>query len=196
MNKYILFLFVIGLLACSGEKKPAEGAEDEIIEPEITEENIIDSEANETLPSPRRISSGQIDGVEVTINYGSPGVKGREIWGNLEPWNEVWRAGANENTTITFSQDVLVNSTPLGSGKYGFFMIPRVEGPWVIIFSEKNDSWGAYDYNTEEDALRVEIQPEMNGEIAERLQYEVNPSSIDFAWEKVRIKIEIEGDTE
>jgi len=106
----------------------------------------------------------------VTIDYGRPGVKGRKIWGDLVPYGLApgnkyskdkpfpWRAGANENTTIQFSKDVLIEGQKLPAGKYGLHMIPG-EKEWVIIFSKNSSSWGSFAYNQDEDALRVTVVP-------------------------------------
>jgi hypothetical protein len=107
---------------------------------------------------------------DITIEYSRPGVKGRKIWGELVPYgmapgnqysNEKpypWRAGANENTTIEFSKDVLIEGNKLPAGKYGIHMIPS-EKDWIIIFSKNNSAWGSFSYNQEEDALRVTVTP-------------------------------------
>lgn len=107
---------------------------------------------------------------DITIEYSRPGVKGRKIWGDLVPYGMApgnryskdkpfpWRAGANENTTIEFKKDVLIEGKPLPAGKYGLHMIPG-EKEWVIIFSKNNSAWGSFAYNQEEDALRVTVTP-------------------------------------
>jgi hypothetical protein len=107
---------------------------------------------------------------DITIDYSRPGVKGRKIWGGLVPYgmsagNEYsknkpfpWRAGANENTTIEFKKDVLVEGKLLPAGKYGLHMIPG-EKEWTIIFSKNNSAWGSFTYNQDEDALRVTVTP-------------------------------------
>jgi hypothetical protein len=106
----------------------------------------------------------------ITIDYGRPGVKGRKIWGGLVPYgmnpgNQYsknkpfpWRAGANENTTIEFNKNVLIEGKPLPAGKYGIHMIPG-EKEWTIIFSKKNDAWGSFSYDQADDALRVTVTP-------------------------------------
>lgn len=107
---------------------------------------------------------------DITIDYSRPGVKGRKIWGELVPYglapgtefsNEKpfpWRAGANENTTIEFNKDLLIEGEKLSAGKYGIHMIPA-EKDWVIIFSANNSAWGSFSYDQEEDALRVTVTP-------------------------------------
>ncbi len=106
----------------------------------------------------------------ITITYSRPGVKGRKIWGDLVPYGMApgnkyskdkpfpWRAGANQNTTIEFNKDLLIEGKPLPAGKYGIHMIPG-EKDWVIIFSKKNDAWGSFTYDQAEDALRVTVSP-------------------------------------
>lgn len=105
---------------------------------------------------------------DITIEYSRPGVKGRKIWGELVPYGLApgnkyskgkpfpWRVGANENATIEFSKDVLIEGNKLPAGKYGIYMIPS-EKDWIIIFSKNNSAWGSYSYNQEEDALRVTV---------------------------------------
>lgn len=142
--------------------------------------------------SPRLEAKGTVNGAQITIDYGAPSVKGRTVWGNLEKYGEVWRAGANENTTITFDKDVKVNGKSLAAGKYGFFIIPNEKGDWVAIFNKKNDGWGAYSYTEAEDALRVNVKPEMDTNIQEQLMYAVDNSGIVFAWEKARLHLSVE----
>ncbi len=107
---------------------------------------------------------------DITIVYSRPGVKGRKIWGGLVPYGMApgnkeskgkpfpWRAGANENTTIQFSKDVLVEGHRLPAGKYGLFMMPGKK-EWIIIFSKNSTAWGSFSYNQAEDALRITVTP-------------------------------------
>ena len=109
---------------------------------------------------------------EVTFTYSRPAVKGRTVWGGLVPYGMAegnqysdnkpypWRAGANENTTVTFSKDVMVEGEMLPAGTYGLHMIPAEDGEWTVIFSKVNNIWGSYQYNQDEDALRVSVTPE------------------------------------
>ncbi|UCE95054.1 MAG: DUF2911 domain-containing protein, partial [Flavobacteriaceae bacterium] len=81
--------------------------------------------------SPRLSAKGNVNGTNIAIDYGAPSVKGRKIWGGLEKYGQVWRAGANENTTVSFDKDVTVEGKKLTAGKYGFFIIPNETGDWV-----------------------------------------------------------------
>ncbi|MDH3323894.1 MAG: DUF2911 domain-containing protein [Flavobacteriaceae bacterium] len=141
--------------------------------------------------SPRQQAEGKIDQISVAIDYGAPSVRGRVIWGDLVKYNDVWRAGANENTTISFDKEVSIAGNKLAAGKYGFFMIPNEKGNWTAIFSTKNDAWGSSSYNEKEDALRVEITPEFVSDVQEQLLYTVAKNSINFSWEKARIAIPV-----
>lgn len=142
--------------------------------------------------SPRLQTKGDLNGTQVMIDYGAPSVRGRTIWGGLEKYGQVWRAGANENTTVSFDKDVKVGGKTLAAGKYGFFIIPNESGDWVAIFNKKNDAWGSYSYAEAEDAARVMVKPETDTNVQEQLMYAVDNSGIVFAWDKVRLHIDVE----
>ncbi len=137
--------------------------------------------------SPRMNTEGEVFGAEVEIDYGAPSVRDRVIWGGLEEYGKVWRAGANENTTIEFSKDVVLKGNNLPAGKYGFFIIPNENSDWVLIFNKRNADWGAYKYDQKEDALRVTVTPAFVDENQEMLQYSIDENSIIFSWEKVKL---------
>lgn len=141
--------------------------------------------------SPRKQAEGVIAKVNVSIDYGSPYVKGRKVWGGLEAYGKVWRAGADQNTTVSFDADVKVAGKALPAGKYGFFIIPNENEDWVVIFSKKNADWGAFAYDVTQDALRVKIKPEFVSENEESLTYKVDRSAIKFSWAKARLKIPV-----
>ena len=104
-------------------------------------------------------STSTIDGVEVTIEFGRPNVKGRTIWGGIVPLGKVWRTGADEATTISFSKDVKIEGDSLAAGTYGLFTVPGEE-EWTIVFNNVSQQWGAFSYSSSEDALRVNVKPE------------------------------------
>ena len=131
---------------------------------------------------------------DITINYARPLVSGRKVWGGLVPLGEVWRAGANENTTIEFSTPVQVEGKPLPAGKYGLHMIPRTDS-WTIIFSKMAEAWGSYTYDEKEDALRVDVKPRENA-MEEALEYEFEELKADSAvvlmkWEKIAVPFRV-----
>ncbi len=131
---------------------------------------------------------------DITISYHRPLVNGRKVWGALVPFGQVWRAGANENTTIEFSTPVMVEGKPLPAGKYGLHMLPTAD-QWTIIFSKMAVAWGSYTYNEAEDALRVNVKPREN-EMEEALEYEfedLKPDSVvvTMKWEKLAVPFRV-----
>ena len=128
---------------------------------------------------------------DITINYHRPLVNGRKIWVGLVPYGKVWRAGANENTTIEFSDPVSVEGKPLAKGIYGLHMIPNPDS-WTVIFSKTNTGWGSYSYKEDEDALRVNVKPRPLAEMKEALEFEfedLKPDStaVTLKWEKLGV---------
>src|SRR6201987_519264 len=108
---------------------------------------------------------------DITVNDHRPLVNGRKIWGGVVPYGKVWRAGANENTTIEFSDPVSVEGKPLDKGTYGLHMIPNPDS-WTIIFSKTNTGWGSYSYDQKDDALRVNVKPKPLDQSEEAIEYE------------------------
>src|SRR5437588_733676 len=143
-----------------------------------------------------RASVGQTVGVtNIEINYHRPAVNKRKIFGGLVSYGAVWRAGANENTTITFSTPVAVEGQTLPAGTYGLFMIPTAS-QWTIVFSKFADAWGAYSYDPSEDALRVTVTPQPTADSQERLAYTFddlanNSVTASLRWEKLRVPFKI-----
>lgn len=136
---------------------------------------------------------------DVTLTYSRPGVKGRVIWGGVVPHDTTWRTGANDATTITFTDPVTVNGQPLAAGKYSFFTLPGKE-TWSIIFSRQKDLWGAYAYNPSDDALRAQAKPEA-AEFTEWMDFEFDSltaksARLSVRWEKLRVSCVIGVDTD
>lgn len=142
------------------------------------------------IASPRDSATGKVGQASISMNYGSPSVKGRVIWGDLVPYNKVWRAGANEATTFTTDKDILVEGKSLAKGTYGFFVIPT-EKDWIIIFNKDAKQWGAYEYKQSEDVLRVTVQPKKSPILTERLIYKVYAGGISLIWENLEVPISI-----
>lgn len=141
--------------------------------------------------SPRKEAKGMISKTNIIADYGSPSVKGRTIWGGLVPYGKVWRAGANENTTVSFDKNVTIGGKELKAGKYGFFIIPNKDSDWVAIFSSVNNAWGSNKYSATNDVVRVKIAPTFVADVQEGMQFNVGKSSLDFAWEKARLSIPV-----
>jgi hypothetical protein len=132
--------------------------------------------------SPARTAEGTAAGSKITINYSSPAVKGRTIWGDLVPLGQVWRAGADDATTFTTAKDITVQGQKLPAGTYSFFIIPG-ETESTFIFNKVAKQWGAYTYDAKEDALRVNVPSSQTSTMEERLVYEVKPDGFEVRWE-------------
>ncbi len=120
-------------------------------------------------PSPNATISQTIGTTMATVGYSRPSVRDREIFGGLVPFDVVWRAGANEATTITFSDDVMVEGEMLPAGTYGLFTIPT-EDSWTIIFNKTADQWGSGGYDASQDALRVTVDAMTNAPMQEQFE--------------------------
>ncbi len=157
-------------------------------------------ERDNTVPrvSPNATVSQTIGVTDVKITYGRPSVRGRDIYGDLVPFDEVWRTGANEATTISFSTPVRVEGNTLDAGTYGFFTVP---GPdqWTLIFNETAEQWGAYNYESSNDALRVQVEPE-SAPKREMMSFYVQNVTDSTAtaflhWNETRVSFEISANT-
>ncbi|MFZ2432076.1 MAG: DUF2911 domain-containing protein [Lutibacter sp.] len=142
--------------------------------------------------SPRKQATGKVGEITVDIDYGSPSVKGRTIWGELVPFGKVWRAGANENTTFSFDKDVKIGDSNIKAGKYGFFIIPNENNEWIVILNSKNDAWGSNGYNQELDVLRMDVNPIDNESNQEALDYAIGEKEIIIKWANVKIVIPVQ----
>src|SRR5437588_12597803 len=136
----------------------------------------------------------QIALTDITIKYHRPLVNGRKIWGGLVPYGQVWRAGANENTTITFTDPVTVESKPLPKGTYGLHMFPG-EKEWTVVFSKNSTSWGSSTSDEKENARRVTVKPQP-ADLHEALAYDfddVKPDSatVTLRWEKLAVPFKV-----
>jgi hypothetical protein len=145
-------------------------------------------------PSQHAVITQRIGITDITINYHRPVVNKRKIWGGIVPYDQVWRAGANENTTIQFSDAVTIEGKPLPKGTYGLHMIPG-ENEWTVILSRNSTSWGSFTYDQSEDALRVAVKPQA-AEFHEALTYDfddVGPDSsvVTLRWEKVAVPFKV-----
>jgi DUF2911 family protein len=135
---------------------------------------------------------------DVTVTYHRPGVKGRQIWGALVPYDKVWRTGANEATTVAFSDDVTINGQPLVKGTYSLHTIPNAS-EWTVVFNNVSNQWGSFNYDPAKDALRVKVKPE-KVPFTEWLTFDFPNVSTDsgtlmLRWENVGIPLQIGANT-
>src|SRR5712672_1249677 len=152
--------------------------------------------AIDDLPRPSQHAEviQRIGVTDITISYSRPLANGRKVFGGLETYGKVWRAGANENTTISFTDPVTIEGKPLDRGTYGLHMIPTAD-QWTVIFSKNSTSWGAFTYKPEEDALRINIKPQAT-DFHNALTYDFDQLKADSAvatmrWEKVAVPFQI-----
>lgn len=136
---------------------------------------------------------------DVEIVYYRPGVKGRQVWGGLVPYGEVWRLGANEATRISFADPVKLDGHEVPAGTYSLFAIPG-EDKWTLILNKKAHQWGAYFHKPEEDLLRFDVQPRP-GEPAEWMSFSITPASessavVEMAWDKIRVPFTVSVDVD
>jgi tetratricopeptide (TPR) repeat protein len=149
------------------------------------------------LQSQRAQISQRIGITDITISYHRPLVNDRKIWKDLVPYGKVWRAGANINTTITFSDPVQIEGKPLDKGTYGLHMIPNAD-EWTIIFSKNSTSWGAFTYDQAEDALRVTVKPK-TADMHDALTYDFadlqkDSAVVEMEWEKIAVPFKVAVD--
>jgi len=142
-------------------------------------------------PSPAATATGKIKGATITINYSSPAVKGRKIFGGLEAYDKVWRAGANEATVFETDKDIMVEGKPLAAGKYSFFLVPKESGTWTAVFNKEPKQWGAYKYEEAKDALRVDVKVKPLKATQERLVYKITKTGFSLDWDKVSVPVSI-----
>lgn len=146
-------------------------------------------------PSPPATATGKVMGATITINYSSPGVKGRKIWGGLVPYDKVWRAGANEATIFETDKNIKVEGKSLPAGKYSLYAIPG-EKEWVIILNSKTGQWGVKndESTTEEpanDVLRVTVKPVKSASFNERMKYVIDKNGFALEWENLKVPVSV-----
>ena len=136
---------------------------------------------------------------DISVDYSSPGVKGRNVWGDVVPYDKVWRTGANHATVIDFSTNVKVGDSMLMAGKYAFFAIPGKD-MWTLILNKEWDQWGAFGYDKSKDAVRIMVKPSMTMDSKERLSYYLDQLSdstcmVTMRWEKVIVSFTVKAPT-
>ena len=139
--------------------------------------------------SPAATASGKAGGSDITINYSSPSVKGRTIWGELVPYGKVWRAGANAATIFNTSKDIMVEGKKLPAGKYSLYAVPD-QNEWQIVFNSQTGQWGTQ-HDASKDVLTVNVKPKASSSMNERLAYDVKNNGFVLMWEKLEVPVSI-----
>ena len=182
--KKLIFLFLI-TLSCSTSNNKNEGHANHAI-----------SDKNQNSLSPHTVAMAMVGGAHIHIDYSSPSVRNRIIFGGLLAYDEIWQSGAHNATWIETDHDLLVNGNKLKKGRYGFFTIPS-RGDWTVIFNKNWEQHGKDEYDQKDDVLRFKVKPIILNDIVESLKYDVdeideNNGLISLSWEKSKITIPFE----
>jgi hypothetical protein len=186
-NLIIVLVLTLSVLSCKNETKK-----------DVTNQhkNHIKTSDKKEAPkkkvlSPQTSAMEMIGNAHIHIDYSSPGVRGRIIFGGLVGYDNVWQAGAHNATWIETNKDLIINDEVLPKGRYGFFTIPSKKD-WTIMINKNWNQHGKDDYNEKDDVIRFKVKPTISDKITEHLEYKVNKISesegtISLAWEKVTI---------
>lgn len=164
MKSYIhyLFAFILILFSCGSNQKP----------------------------SPPVLVQSKIGNSEIVIKYNSPRVRDRVVWGELVPYDKIWRTGANEATIFSVNKDILLNNNNLPKGEYSLFTIPGKDN-WTVIFNSVSKQWGSYDYESEQDALRFDVKPSKSENFIENMTFSIIDDNIIFNWENLTFNLKV-----
>lgn len=202
MRTLIVGLFVLGLLSgCSNtktkESKSTEASTSQVVSPKDDNIRIIGEQATtDTLKGSLKAKAmGTIGNAGISINYYSPAVRGRVIWGGLVPFDKVWVTGAHRATSVEFNQEVVIGGVTIAPGKYALFTIPGKE-EWTLIISKNWDQHLADNYDQKEDVVRIKVKPENGERNQERLRYVIETENsrqgeIVIYWEKVEVSLPV-----
>ncbi|MDX1471477.1 MAG: DUF2911 domain-containing protein [Flavobacteriaceae bacterium] len=189
--KFILSILIVTMAftGCKDENSQIQESE------HIHEMGEPNAETKNSL-SPHTSAMAMIGDAHVHIDYSSPGVRNRIIFGGLLAYDEVWQAGAHMATWIETNKDLIIDGKTLPAGKYGLFAIPS-RAKWTLIFNTNWNQHGKDEYNPEEDVLRVTVETEFIDEITEHLKYAVEETGedegvISLEWEKVKVELPFE----
>ncbi|MBI3218123.1 MAG: DUF2911 domain-containing protein [Bacteroidetes bacterium] len=147
-------------------------------------------------PSPIQIVSARYKETYLKITYGQPQKQGRQVFGQLVPYDQIWRTGANEGTEITITRDILINQQPIKAGTYTLFTIPGKEN-WIIIINSDVGLWGSYNYNSKKDVLRFEVPSQSTGTtVFESFTISIDSkndkATISLAWDTTQVSFPVQ----
>ncbi|MBQ0768920.1 MAG: DUF2911 domain-containing protein [Bizionia sp.] len=187
-NLIVILVMTFSVLSCKDEPKQSE---------KMNHKNHITTSEKEEAPkkkvlSPHKSAMAMIGDAHIHIDYSSPGVRDRIIFGGLVGYNNVWQAGAHMATWIETDKDLVISGKVLPKGKYGFFTIPS-KSDWTIMINKNWDQHGKDDYDEKEDVIRFNVTPEISEDIQEHLEYKITETGedsgvISMSWEKVKIE--------
>jgi len=193
-TNYLLIGIALATWACSSPKTTENTTEDEHANHAVSGNDSKPKNEKKKPLSPHTSAMSNVDDAHVHIDYSSPGVRGRVIWGGLVAYDNVWVTGAHNATSINFSKDVIIGETKINAGKYGFFTIPG-KNEWTVIINKNPDMHGADDYDKVLDVVRVSVVPNALDSIMEHLLYEVkdlgeNKGQVIMSWEKLAVPLD------
>lgn len=181
------FLLFIALAAC-------DDLPDEAVDPHLG--SIQKTATADTLharlarPSPPAVMLDTVGGIPLTVHYGAPSVRGRLIFGDLVPYDTLWRTGANEATTISFADPMLINQQPVPPGKYAVFTIPGAY-KWTWILNTDYDQWGAYNYDPDRDILNTTVASRPSPEFVETMRIIVRDHELLLQWADIEVPLSV-----
>jgi hypothetical protein len=199
VGKQSLLVLLISILSFSCGQKNGTKADlaQSTTEKKAVESIVIEPQTDrDTLKgSLRALATGKMGNTLVTINYYSPAVRGRVIWGGLVPFDQVWVTGAHRATSIAFDNAVKIGGKEIPAGKYAFFTIPS-KADWTIIINKNWNQHLADNYNVKDDVVRLNVKPEIEEAHQERLRYVIesegeNSAEIVIYWEKLEVSLPI-----
>jgi hypothetical protein len=186
--RIVSILLILLAFGCKSETKEKMNSEMNHKEHQVEK---TESATNKKPLSPHTSAMSMVGDAHIHIDYSSPGVRDRVIFGGLVGYDSIWQAGAHMATWIETNKDLLIDGKTLPSGKYGFFTIPS-KGDWIIMFNKNWEQHGKDEYNQNDDVLRFTVSPILSENIQEHLEYKVNKineteGTISLSWEKVTI---------
>ena len=193
--KLLSIVLAILVLGCKSESKEKKNTEESHLEHQTNQTND-DGTIKVVSLSPHTETMAMIGDAHIHIDYSSPRVRNRLIFGGLLTYDNLWQAGAHKATFIDTNKDLLIAEKIIPAGKYGFFVIPS-EGEWTLILNKIWDQHGKDEYDEKEDVLRFKVTPVISEEIQENLEYKItkqteNSGSISLSWEKITISFPFE----
>ena len=156
--------------------------------------SVLAQDAPPSRPSPTAITSARYKDTYVKITYCQPRKRGREVYGKLVPFGEVWRTGANEATEIEFYQNVKINNVKIKKGRYTLYCIPYID-KWTFILNKETDTWGSFKYDSKKDIVRMDVPVQKQTEITEEFvmafEKSATGANLIVAWEDVKVNLPI-----
>ncbi len=199
MKQFYILIAIVSVVACTNNKKdqPTDSSNSQIVVREQSDFKIIPDqpEPDTVKGSIKARAMGTIGDAPITINYYSPAVRGRIIWGGLVPYDQIWVTGAHRATNIEFDRELKIGDKIVAPGKYALFTIPG-KNDWTVILNKQWDQHLADDYTDTQDVVRINVVPTVSSSSQERLQYTVTSASdktgtISIRWEKTLIELPV-----